>query len=167
MHIILKFKYVATGIESSVCYTSTAEHNKIMVCEMKKVTSQGIINTFKSLLVAFHTVTCVYFNAEPKETHLAAWRDSRKDNSKMITNCGLVPFQDIRVETAPYSSYKKHDRRLHLHHVGHSDVLFLSTQLTELNGQCKPKYKGMETAVEEPKGAQPQEMHCVFSGYQD
>lgn len=62
-----------------------------------------------------------------------------RTNSQMITNCGLMPFQDIRAETAPYWGYGKHDRRLHLHHVGHADVLFLSTQLTESNGHCGPK----------------------------
>lgn len=46
---------------------------------------------------------------------------------------------------------KKHDRRLHLHHVGHGDVLFLSTQLTELNGHCRPKIQTHESCCREAK----------------
>lgn len=64
---------------------------------------------------------------------------TERTKSQMITNCGLMPFQDIRAETAPYWGYEKHDRRLHLHCVGHADVLFLSTRLTELNRHCRPK----------------------------
>lgn len=70
---------------------------------------------------------------------LGSTESAGRTNSQMITNCGLMPFQDIRAETAPYWGYEMHDRRLHLHRVGHADVLFLSTQLTDLNGHCRPK----------------------------
>lgn len=69
----------------------------------------------------------------------ACRESTERTNSQMITNCGLMPFQDIRAETAPYWGYEKHDRRLHLHHVGHTNVLFLSTRLTEFNRHCRPK----------------------------
>lgn len=85
----------------------------------------------KSSVVLPFTQKPVFFSFRCPRKHTWQLRDSAgRTNSQMIMNCGLMPFQDIRAETAPYWGYEKHDRRLHLHHLGHADVLFLCTQMT-------------------------------------
>ena len=131
------------------------------------------MKSFKASAVTFHTQTHTHTHththaldrslssaAVPKGNGTGSQQEGQIHRwSRTVASCHLKTSEQRQPRTGVRRSMT---RGLQPHHVGHGDVLFLRTHLTEWKGHSEPK---IQTHGSRCGRARPEETHCVKEKY--